>query len=121
MQFFLYAPEAQLPLLAAFSSLILFDHLWGRRVGRFALPLMVVGLWALCLAWFWEPQLSTNVATALSVGLTLTIQALTLLKSRTSFSSSGQRLTLNLLVAAVLIFAFPIVLWMIACSRGGCG
>jgi hypothetical protein len=120
VQFLLYAPGLQLPIVAAFSSLVLLDHLGVLRA-RFVLPLTVVGLWAVCLAWFWEPPLWTNVATVLSVGLTLTILALTLSKSRTSVSSPRRRLTLNLLVAAILTFAFPIILWAIACTPDGCG
>jgi hypothetical protein len=120
LHYLLYAPSAQLPLTAALSCLVLFDYVGPRRVGRFAPALTFVGLWALCLGWLWDPQLRANVATGLGVAFALAMQGLSLAKSRMSVASSGRRLTLNLLVAAVLTFAFPMIVLMIACGRGSC-
>jgi hypothetical protein len=56
----------------------------------------------------------------LVVGFTLAIQVASLLKGRKSLSSSGRILTLNLLIAAVLTFAFPVIFLVIACNLGDC-
>ena len=76
--------------------------------------------WATCLAWFWEVNRAANIDMGLSVGLVFLLQALSLLKTRAAMSSASVPAVLNVAVAAVLAFAFPVAVSMIACSRHVC-
>jgi hypothetical protein len=96
------------------------ERLVVRRVRtRLALPLLFVGCWTLCLVWFWQLDIRTNVITGLGIALTLGIQAACLVKTKTRHRGPLAML-LNVLVASVLVFAFPVVVLTLACMSGDC-
>ena len=120
MRYLLFAPTAQLPIIVALTCLIIGDRVVvGTARKRLVLSLVSAGCWTLCLLWLWGSDFHANIVTGLAIALTVGIQTACLIKTDTPHRGARAML-LNMLVALVLVFAFPIVALILACGSGDC-